>query len=315
MLTFVAIVAGTVLWLVGVSGMTRSRNKRDIRAIQRATRRVDAPLPPAKTEPRLIVTKDRHAPAPARVPAPAPEMAVTPVDDRGRSPSSNPSVHPIPEWATRLPHRVIALDTETTGLTERDRIITLGLIAVDAPAVGSHLPLQGLHLVFDPVRKIHPGAQAINGWDDWTVRHQDRFSDHAHQILGMLQTASVLIAHNIDFDLRFLQREFRRCGIAWQPGDTFCTLQHSRAHGFSPAKLENVAERLGLPSRQGRHNAIEDAWLSFSIYVCLALDGPSQAPADNLPTAPSNFRAPPPRPEGPLPRRQRRPQKPKPTAV
>lgn len=198
--------------------------------------------------------------------------------------------------------RVVAIDTETTGLTVEDRIVTIGVIAVDLPDPspmraadgGVDVRVSHLHLVFDPGRKSHSRAEAVHGWDDWTLRHQDEFGAHAIEIRKMIDPASLVVAHNFKFDKGFVSREYTACRalLGWPRGA--CTMEMARAAGY-PGALDRVAALFGEARSQEKHTALDDARLAMNLWMRLT-GNTIILPAGPFAGPPTNYRAPPPRP-------------------
>lgn len=99
--------------------------------------------------------------------------------------------------------KIIVFDTETTGLLPYDRIITLGAVKIE----GDELLKQSLYLIFDPRKDSSPQAEAVHGFDNWMTRYQDLFADLASSLRQWLGWADELVAHNAEFDMRYIQRE------------------------------------------------------------------------------------------------------------
>jgi DNA polymerase-3 subunit epsilon len=197
----------------------------------------------------------------------------------------------------------IVVDIETTGLAHYDRIISLAAVPIRGEVMGP----EAYYLVFDPRRDSAPAAAAIHGWDDWTLRFQDLFSDHAEDVHKLLSSASILVAHNAEFDLSFIDRELRHAGVSPLNNRLFCTMLHAREKwpGHS-AKLDACLAQIGLARDGRRHDAFEDAWLTGNLYrYFLGAERPYRLPSP-LPL-PTNLHLAPPRPLGPLPRRTPKP--------
>lgn len=214
---------------------------------------------------------------------------------------------PRPAVHTR-PKRVIVVDTETTGLSSYDRIITLGAIRLEGGE-----PERALHLVFDPRKDSSPGALAVHGWCNWTTRFQDLFADWALKVHRWLSWADEIVAHNASFDMHYIQRELRKAGANPVSLPVTCTMELARAkwRGDS-AKLDDCISRVGLARKGVRHGALEDAALAGCLYLNLTGQRsrlPDLVLAATHWPAPTNARHVPPRPAGPLPRRaaKRRP--------
>ena len=187
------------------------------------------------------------------------------------------------------PDRLLFIDVETTGLHNLDRVVSLGIVALDTRASGAD-SLQTVHLIFNPGRQSHPRAAEVHGYPDGVLRHQDAFAQHVDQLYPIFAGAPRIVAHNAAFDRRFVEREFRLAGRPLPDLDYFCTMQAYRQKTGGPCGLMDVLVGLGL-SRSGRtHGALEDAWLAMQVY-CRLMNLP--APAAGMPDLrPSNYREP-----------------------
>ncbi len=168
-----------------------------------------------------------------------------------------------------------------------------------------------MHLVFDPGKKCHTEAERVHGLDDWTLRHQEFFSERAESIRELIEGADLLIAHNAEFDLSFLCREFEHAGLTSATKPVFCTMQAYRRRYTGRANLDTVAARVGFARSGVRHGALEDCFLTLNIFLWLH-DCPRRFNYDQL--LPEvlgfrNLRDIPPIPLGPLPPRKRRPRR------
>jgi DNA polymerase III subunit epsilon len=207
------------------------------------------------------------------------------------------------------PHFALFLDVETTGLSGDDKIVSIGAIKLDTGQLSKGvMDFEALHLVFDPGRKSHPKAEEVHGFDDWFLRHQDPFDDHASEIHRIASDCDLFVAHNAGFDLAFLEREFEACGLVMPAADHYCTMEAYRASGQGgAASLSSVCQKLGLGRQRERHDALHDAWLAMQVYLWL-LKSPLHKTPFSVVADPEfqNLREVPPRPEGPLPRRKAR---------
>ena len=162
-----------------------------------------------------------------------------------------PSAH-VPALAATS-NAVCVIDVETTGLSAHDRIVSIGLVTLTLAPLSAKV----LYLAFDPGRRMHPKAAAINGFRDSDLRAQDPFAQYAGSLAASLAKADVVVGHNVAFDARFLVAECARAGIALRLPETFCTLEAARRAGEHPATLEAVAARRGIAISP--HNALSDA--------------------------------------------------------
>jgi len=216
---------------------------------------------------------------------------------------------PYTGWKSRIPKRLSFIDVETTGLFSSDRIVSIGVIACDqtemTDAGGS---IRYSHLIFDPGKKSHPKAEAVHGYDDWVLRHQERFETHAKVLFDLINGTNLVVAHNASFDISFIDREFELAGLGKITAPYFCTMQRYRELGLpGRASLSEIAKHFDIGSQNAFHDALSDAWMAMRLYFLMARCPMHQsAIPEELRGKPSNYIEPPPRPEGDLPRRSRK---------
>ncbi|MGC5747377.1 3'-5' exonuclease [Gluconobacter sp. NFX36] len=158
----------------------------------------------------------------------------------------------------------IFLDIETTGLHSDDRIVSLSIVRCllndEKPTV------EVMNLVFDPLKKSHPMAEKVHQLDDWMLRHQDVFGQHISEISEMLESGDCLVAHNANFDISFLEREFERWGQPMPQKPVFCTMVEAQQQGWRPANLSACISRIGMQRQSSQHLAVEDALMCMGLW-------------------------------------------------
>ena len=100
--------------------------------------------------------------------------------------------------------RSIVLDTETTGLNAGlgDRIIELGCIEVlNRQVTGNHF-----HRYINPERDMPAEAFAVHGLSSEFLSSKPLFTEVVEEFLEFIGDAP-LVAHNAEFDMRFLNAE------------------------------------------------------------------------------------------------------------
>ena len=148
-----------------------------------------------------------------------------------------------------------ALDLETTGLDARtDRIVEIGVVLLDEQ--GS--PEREWESLVNPLRPM--GATEIHGVRGAEVAQAPSFSELLPQVERLLR-GRILVAHNVRFDLAFLNEAFRRAGspLHIPRNAAVCTMDLSRI--YLPAgrhSLMAVAQRAGIAIEE-HHRAITDA--------------------------------------------------------
>jgi DNA polymerase-3 subunit epsilon len=206
--------------------------------------------------------------------------------------------------------RVVTLDVETTGLHTRDRIVTLAMVLLDVATFESgKVQLKVIHRIYNPGIACHPAATRIHGHSDWALRHQPFFLEEAQEIVDFISTAEVVICHNAEFDLRFLNRELTAAGLAALSIPSYCTMEAYRSRYEGSAQLDSVIKIIGMKRDGGVHGALEDAWLTMNVFLKLHGAG-AVIPFTVLSEehrALQNWKGCPPIPVGALPPRKRRP--------
>jgi DNA polymerase-3 subunit epsilon len=120
----------------------------------------------------------------------------------------------------------VLLDIETTGLTAAagDRVCEIALMRCQAGEV-----TRRFETLVDPGRPISAGAFAVNGIDDEAVIGAPGFAAIVDQLLAELDGA-VLVAHNVPFDVQFLDAELARLGRPPLPNIVLDTLTLARCY-------------------------------------------------------------------------------------
>ena len=148
----------------------------------------------------------------------------------------------------------VCVDTETTGLLpHKDRVIEIGLVRVE-----NGKEVDRFHTLLNPGVSLPDIITEITGLTDNDVTDAPKFADIADELAELLDGA-LFVAHNADFDLRFIQHEFARVNQEFAP-EQLCTVKLSRAL-FPNERRHNLAaliERYGFAAEK-RHRAFDDA--------------------------------------------------------
>jgi DNA polymerase III epsilon subunit family exonuclease len=156
------------------------------------------------------------------------------------------------------------LDTETTGLhvEGEDRVVSVAVVQL----VGGRVrPQEAIHELVDPGRPIPPQATAVHGINEAMVQGAPALVDVLPRVASFVQ-GSVLVGHNLPFDLRGLTPTARQAGVAL-PSETLDTVALSRlVEGPDAGRrtLDAVAERLRVPVHD-RHTALGDALVTAEV--------------------------------------------------
>lgn len=149
------------------------------------------------------------------------------------------------------------IDTETTGLFpgNHDRIAEIAVITLDR----SGTVLDRWETLVNPERDL--GKQSIHGIRAKDILEAPRFVDIAQELDWRL-SGTIVVAHNLGFDARFLGAEFQRAGLAlpdfYLPRG-LCTMQ--MAHEYLPGagrSLQDCCDSFSIELRHA-HSAGDDA--------------------------------------------------------
>lgn len=157
------------------------------------------------------------------------------------------------------------VDLETTGGTpENGRITEIGIVLLDDFQV-----VKTYQTLVDPGMPIQPFVQKLTGITDEMVSGKPQFNDVAEEVAEMLR-GRIFVAHNVQFDCRFMRAELRRACIKMDP-PRLCTVKLSRRFfpGLPSYSLHNLIMSLELPDFN-HHRALADAMAAAEILkLCL----------------------------------------------
>lgn len=163
--------------------------------------------------------------------------------------------------------REIVFDTETTGLDPRDGHRLVEFAGVEL--IGRMPTGRSLHFYVNPGRAMPAEAEAIHGLSEDFLRDKPRFTEKAGELISFLGDA-VLVAHNAQFDMRFLNFELQKVARPQlDQGRVVDTLDLARKR-FPGAKhsLDALCQRFGIDrSARVLHGALIDAELLADVYI------------------------------------------------
>lgn len=159
---------------------------------------------------------------------------------------------------------VTVLDVETTGLDPAiERIVAIGAVRMHGTSL---FRAAALDTLVNPGVPIPRASTAVHGIADATVAGAPSFSALSGDVLSLIGD-SIVIGHNIGFDLAVLNAEGARAGVAWAAPVTIDTCQIAAA--LDPHEvaldLDDVAARHGV-AVLGRHTALGDALVTAEVW-------------------------------------------------
>jgi DNA polymerase-3 subunit epsilon len=176
-----------------------------------------------------------------------------------------PPARPVTAASLLADLPVTVVDTETTGLeVTEDRIVSVGAVRGHGMRIYRSVAVDRLVRSGVPVP---PRSTAVHGITDAMLADAEDFPAVFARLAGVLD-GTVLIGHNVAFDIAMLRGECRLAGLDWPDPPFLDTLVLAAA--LDPAaqdlSLEGLAGTYGVDIR-GRHTALGDALVTAEIYA------------------------------------------------
>jgi len=134
------------------------------------------------------------------------------------------------------------IDIETTGQSAKNGKITeIAVFIHDGFKV-----TDSFSSLINPECYIPGFITNLTGIDNEMVRNAPKFYEVARRIVEITENM-VFVAHNVSFDYRFIQEEFKRLGYDYQR-KTMCTVKMGRKFlpGHKSYSLGRICDELGI---------------------------------------------------------------------
>ncbi len=159
----------------------------------------------------------------------------------------------------------VAFDTETTGLSAQNcRIIEIGAVKFNNSGI-----LGSFNSLINPECHIPEECTQINHITDSMVESKPIIKELLPSFIDFIKD-TVLIGHNVQFDIRFLDAELERCFMPIAENTIIDTLQFSRWAFPEQQKYRQplIASLLGIEVKDA-HRAYDDAFVCANIFLNL----------------------------------------------
>lgn len=165
-----------------------------------------------------------------------------------------------------MSNKYVVVDLETTGNSPKkgDKIIQFAAVVVEDGEI-----VEQFSSLVNPGREIPLFIEELTGLTDDMVKEAPEFAEIAPKVLHMLDEA-YFVAHNVLFDLSFLQEELIEAGYEGFLGPVLDTVEMARVL-FPTAdsyKLNELAIREGL-NHERPHQADSDAYVTAELLIIL----------------------------------------------
>lgn len=170
--------------------------------------------------------------------------------------------------------RFVVIDLETTGhsAVKRDKIIEVGIVVIEENEI-----VDSYGTFLNPGKSIPEFISSLTGIRDEDVKDAPTFEERAEEIAALFED-SYLIAHNVPFDMGFINAEFAAVGRELLKNPVLDTVELARVlYPKAPSyKLGQLAEYLGI-HHEDPHRALSDAYVTAKLFLKL------RERLDNLP--------------------------------
>lgn len=163
-------------------------------------------------------------------------------------------------------NKFVVVDLETTGHSplKSDKIIEVGIVVIENNKITDTRTT-----LFNPKIPIPPFISNLTGISDQDVEDAPLFNEKADKIVEIFKD-SYLIAHNVKFDLGFLNTELAANGRDRLVNPVLDTVELSRIlFPQAPSyKLGQLAEYLDI-HHDDPHRALSDAYVTAKLFLKL----------------------------------------------
>ncbi len=163
----------------------------------------------------------------------------------------------------------IFLDTETTGLSFKDghKIVEIACIETKDLVPTNRV----FHRLINPLRDVPEEAFKVHGFSSEVLKKEDTFDKIADQFLDFIE-GKMLIIHNANFDLSFLNGELKRIKKPLiEKNLVIDSLEVARNKFIGTSNsLDALCKRFNIDiSKRVKHNALLDCELLREVYINL----------------------------------------------
>lgn len=157
-------------------------------------------------------------------------------------------------WSLDPMQSYVVVDVETTGGPGGGhRVTEIGAVKI----IGGKI-VDRFQTLLNPQRSIPPDITRLTGISAATVANAPLFADIAGDLEAFIENA-IFVAHNVDFDYRFIAREFTRIGRSFRlPKLCTCASMRRLFPGHRSYSLAELCRAFDIPLNN-HHRAMCDA--------------------------------------------------------
>jgi DNA polymerase-3 subunit epsilon len=167
-------------------------------------------------------------------------------------------------WVLHPDQAYAVVDVETTGgRGEQHRVTEIGAVKL----VNGEI-VDRFQTLLNPQRSIPPGITRLTGITPAMVADAPVFADVAEEFAAFLDGA-IFVAHNVEFDYRFIGQEFRRLGRSFRmPKLCTCASMRKLYPGHKSYGLASLTAAYDIPLKT-HHRALCDAEAAAQLLIMI----------------------------------------------
>jgi DNA polymerase-3 subunit epsilon len=162
------------------------------------------------------------------------------------------------------------VDLETTGGSNGDKIIEIGIVRVE-----NNVVKDTLETLVNPETYVPQEIFNFTGINPLDLENARGFNSLSRDLLEYLD-GYIVVAHNARFDYGFLKKSFAAEGLRFK-AKTLCTVRLSRRlyPEFDHHNLDAIISRYGIVCHR-RHRALDDAMATWKFFEQAKLNHPEE---------------------------------------
>jgi len=163
--------------------------------------------------------------------------------------------------------REVVFDTETTGFDpfNGDRVVEIGCVVVE-----DYIPTGDVyHVYINPERDMPTAAEQVHGLSEEFLKDHPTFGEIVADFRDFCGDMN-LVAHNAEFDMKFINWEMENLGFATYPASRAVDTLAIARRKFPGANntLDALCKRFSIDnSNRVKHGALLDAELLADVYL------------------------------------------------
>lgn len=159
-----------------------------------------------------------------------------------------------------------AFDTETSSITpSTGRIIEIGAVRFTKDEI-----ISSWNMIFNPHQTLFPFIVNLTHISQQMVDESDVIDLHLKDFIEFTEN-SIIVAHNAQFDMNFLNSECEKCSLPPVKNKVADTLKLSRLlfSDFASHKLDFLADQFMI-DKGSSHRALDDAKTCMELFnICM----------------------------------------------